>query len=235
MKAIILAGGQGTRLRPLTFAIPKPLIPVGEKPILEVIINRLKKHGFKHFILSVGYKAELIRTYFQHGRKFGIKIDYIHEEEPLGTAGSLKLIADKFAFTDKESFLLMNGDILTRLDFEKMIDFHNRRKSDLSVGTKKISQRLAFGVMDIKNGRIKGIIEKPVEHHSISSGIYIIKSSCLNYIPKNKFFTMPMLIDIVIKEGKRVLPYFIKEDWMAIEQLQHIEEINDNLKKWIRE
>ncbi|HQJ15541.1 MAG TPA: sugar phosphate nucleotidyltransferase, partial [Candidatus Omnitrophota bacterium] len=146
MRAIILAGGEGTRLRPLTFAIPKPLIPIGEKPILEIIIKRLKKFGFKKYIFSVGYKAELIRTYFRHGEKFGIQIDYIHEEEPLGTAGSLRLIADKFHFGSDESFVLMNGDILTRLDFKKMAEFHQKNRSWLTVGVKEYSHRLPFGV-----------------------------------------------------------------------------------------
>jgi len=235
MRAIILAGGEGTRLRPLTFAIPKPLIPVGEKPILEIILCRLKKFGFRDFILSVGYKAELIQTYFQHGNKFGIKIEYIYEDKPLGTAGSLKLIAGKFHFSRNEQFLLMNGDILTRLDFRKMVDFHCRNKSSLTVGVKKFSQRLPFGVIDIKNKSIKGIVEKPVDSYHISAGIYVINTACLDYIPKNRVFTMPMLINTVIKETKKVHPYFIREDWIAVEHLQHIEEINCDLKRWVKE
>jgi NDP-sugar pyrophosphorylase family protein len=235
MRAIILAGGEGTRLRPLTFAIPKPLIPVGEKPILEIIIKRLKKFGFKKYILSVGYKAELIRTYFQHGKKFRIQIDYIHEDEPLGTAGSLRLIADKFHFAHDESFLLMNGDILTRLDFKKMAKFHTKNKAWLTVGVKEYSNRLPFGVIDVKNNIIRGITEKPVETYNISTGIYMINAECLKYMPKNKPFTMPMLINAVLNDKKKVMSYFFKEDWMAVEHLQHLEEINGDLERWVKE
>ncbi|MFH1508118.1 MAG: sugar phosphate nucleotidyltransferase [Candidatus Omnitrophota bacterium] len=234
MKAVILAGGEGTRLRPLTFAIPKPLIPVGERPILEVIVKRLKKFGFRNFIFSVGYKAELIRTYFQHGRNFGVKIDYIHEDKPLGTAGSLKLAVEKFHFKKDEPFLLMNGDILTRLDFKKMARSHLKSKAVLTVGVKEYSQRLPFGSLEIKGDTIKGIIEKPVISRHISTGIYMIDPSCLKNIPRNKFFTMPMLITAVLKENMKVKPYFIKEDWLAVEHLQHLEEVNCDLERWVK-
>lgn len=235
MRAVILAGGEGTRLRPLTFAIPKPLIPVGEKPILEIIIRRLKKLGFKKYIFSVGYKAELVRTYFRHGEKFGIQIDYIHEDQPLGTAGSLRIIADKFHFASDESFMLMNGDILTRLDFQRMAEFHRKSKSWLTVGVKEYSHRLPFGVLEVKRGRIHSITEKPTETYPISTGIYMINTACLQYMPLGRPYTMPMLINAVLGEGRKVMPYFFKEDWMAVEHLQHLEEINGDLERWVKE
>jgi len=234
MKAIILAGGEGTRLRPLTFAIPKPLIPIGEKPILEIIIKRLQKFAFRHFIFSVGYKAELIRTYFGDGKKFGIKIDYIQEDKPLGTAGSLKLAAEKFFFSKNESFLLMNGDILTRLDFSNMVKQHLKDKAALTVGIKKYSQRLPFGVVTIGRAGIEGIIEKPLISHFISTGIYMVNASCFKEIPKSKFFTMPMLMNKLLADNNKPKPYFIKEDWIAVEHLKHIEEINCNLRRWVK-
>ncbi|RKY32707.1 MAG: hypothetical protein DRP74_01845 [Candidatus Omnitrophota bacterium] len=235
MKVIILAGGEGTRLRPLTFAIPKPLIPIGEKPILEIIITRLKRFGFKEFVLSVGYKAELIKTYFQQGERFGVNINYVHEDRPLGTAGSLKMISRQFRFKKEESFLLMNGDILTRLDFRRMWSTHQRNNSDLTVGIKKFIQKIPFGVMDIKEGLIQGITEKPVESYCVSAGIYMVKVSSLKYIPENKAFTMPMLINAALKKKKKVFAYPIREDWIAVEHIDHIEEINDNLERWIKE
>ena len=155
MKVLILAGGKGKRLRQLTFSIPKPLLPVGKTPILEIILSKLKSQRLTEIFIAVGYKAELIKTYFGDGSKFGVNIKYIEEEEPLGTAGPLSLLKKKFNI--KESVLVMNGDILTKLDFNKMIEFHNENDADITVGIKKHEQKTPFGVINLDGNKIKDI------------------------------------------------------------------------------
>lgn len=232
MKAVILAGGLGTRLRPLTFSIPKPLLPVGEKPILEIIITKLKKFSFKEFILAVGYKAELIETYFKDGSKFNVKISYIREEKPSGTAGPLALLKKHLKFGKEESFLLMNGDILTNLDFSKFIKFHNDGDFEVTIGAKRLKQRLSYGVMKVKNGSVEEIKEKPVTTYDVSAGIYGMKSSILNDIPRYTFFTVPQLIEKLISQNRRVGCYYIKEYWLALEQLHHVKKANTEILRW---
>ena len=165
MQAIIMAGGMGVRLRPLTFSIPKPLIPVGEKPILEMIISRLKKHGIKDIILAVGYKSDLIKAYFEDGKKFGVNITYFLEEKKLGTAGPLKIISGKEDISDP--VLVMNGDIVTELDFDKLINFHKSKKSDFTVATKKHEYKSPFGVIKTESDKVISLEEKPVIKYEI--------------------------------------------------------------------
>lgn len=233
MKAVILAGGLGTRLRPLTFSIPKPLLPVGEKPILEIIITKLKRFGFKEFIFAVGYKAELIETYFQDGSKFDVKISYIREKKPSGTAGSLALLKEQLCFIPRESFLLMNGDILTNLNFYKFIKYHKDGDFDMTIGTKKIRQKLSYGVMKVNDGYVRKIEEKPVFTYDVSAGIYIMKSSVLHDIPKRGFYTIPQLVRKLISQDKKVGCYYIKEYWLALEQFHHVEKAKLDTVKWI--
>lgn len=232
LKAIILCGGLGTRLQPLTFSIPKPLLPVGEKPILEVILTRLKGFGFREFILSVGYRAELIQTYFGDGSQFGVKIVYVREDKPLGTAGSLALVYKKIKFDEGESILLMNGDILTKLNIKNFVEYHRKNGFLITVGIKKYDQRLPFGVIEIQDNRIVGIVEKPSKKYNISAGLYLLKSSVLKEIPYNRFFTIPDLINKIISQNKKVGGYLIKEYWLAIEQIHHIEKARHEIKKW---
>lgn len=225
-----MAGGLGTRLRPLTFSIPKPLLPVGEKPILEIILSKLKQQGFKDVILSVGYKSELIKTYFQDGLKFGVKIDYFDEEKRLGTAGSLRLIKDKFHIN--EPFIVMNGDIITKLDFKKMIKYHTDKKSDLTVGIKNHKSQTPFGVIQLEDDAIKDIKEKPVLEFNISAGIYVINPDIVDSIPYNELFDMPMLIKSGIEQRKNVLGYSIKEYWLGLERLKSFDQASLQEKEW---
>jgi len=157
MKAVILAGGLGTRLRPLTYSIPKPLLPVGEKPILEIIVNRLKWFGIRQIILAVGYRRELIEVYFGDGSKFDVEIQYLREEQPLGTAGSLALVRENRLIEDHETFLVMNGDILTKLDFEALRRYHQAGGFELSVATRCFEYQLPYGVLVTEADQILSI------------------------------------------------------------------------------
>jgi NDP-sugar pyrophosphorylase family protein len=222
MKAVILAGGLGSRSRPLTFSIPKPLLPVGEKAILQIIIEQLCQAGIRDIILAIGYHAELIQAFCGDGSKFGVSVTYVREDEPLGTAGPLSLIRDRVGAD--EDFLLMNGDILTKLDFRAFVDASRRSNSDLMVGYTHHTYRSPFGVLTVADGHVKDIVEKPVQEFAVSAGIYALKGSTLAWIPDKQFFTVPDLMRKLNAEGKNVGAYFIKECWVGLESVAHFEE-----------
>jgi len=228
MKAVILAGGVGVRLRPFTFSIPKPLLPIGEKPILEIIIERLKKFGFEELILAVGYKSKMVQTYFEDGRDYGLKIRYLIEKEPRGTAGPLAMLRDGFDLRKDESVLLMNGDVLTSLDFNKMLEFHNQNNLEITVGVKNMKVQKAYGIVQLNGKTIKGIAEKPSNKQAISTGIYIVKQTALGDVPADSFFTMPNLVNKLVEGNRPVGAYMIKEFWLGMEDLRHFEDVYNN-------
>lgn len=230
MIAVIMAGGFGTRLRPLTYSIPKPLLPVGEKPILEIIIGKLKDQGIREIYIITGYRSELIQTYFGNGLKFGVRISYIQEEKPLGTAGSLVFLKNRLK--NQNPFLVMNGDILTRLNFNKMQSFHLKKKADITVGTKKHTLKLPFGILQLQDRRIMTIHEKPSFVHQISAGIYMLKSHILSLIPRETPFTMPDLLARAIARNCQVVSYPISEYWLAIEQMDQFSQALSMKRKW---
>lgn len=231
MRAVILAGGLGTRLRPLTFSIPKPLLPIGEKPILEIILGQLRESGFDEIVLAVGYRAELLRTYFGDGARFGIQINYVQEQERLGTAGPLGLVRNHVHFTEGESFLVMNGDILTALNFRDMRHYHETAGYELTVATRTFQSQLPFGTLQIDKGRIMSITEKPTVTYEINAGIYMFRASALDAIPPRTFFDMPDLINKMLVEGRQVGAYHFDDYWLAIERLEHIEQAEAYLRE----
>ncbi len=222
MKAIILAGGLGTRLRPLTFAIPKPLIPVGERPILEILIENLKAHGVADIYLAVGYRAELIQLYFQDGQRFGVNIHYSQEENRLGTAGPLRLIRDRFGLS--EPVLVINSDIITKLNFEDFYQSHLVEAADITVGIRGHEYIVPYGVVEMEERQICSIEERPKLSFNISCGIYVLSPSILDLVPDNQFFDMPDLIRLAIRNGHRTFVYQIREKWAAIESLEDLTE-----------
>tara|TARA_E500000178_G_C16852549_1_gene675847 strand:+ start:259 stop:963 length:705 start_codon:yes stop_codon:yes gene_type:complete len=221
-KAIILAGGRGTRIRPFSFVIPKPLLPVGEHPILLHLVNRLKKASINNFFVSIGYQAELVRAYFGDGSRVGVSVNYIHEHKPLGTAGPLSLM--KQEISDDEYVFLINGDIYTEVDFEKMLNFAKSTNEDIVVGCIEKTKQSPFGVLEINSGKISGIIEKPISKFHISAGIYVLKGRAIKKVPKDTFFTMPDLIKLYLKSGMIIPTYEIKEFWLGIENAENLDE-----------
>jgi NDP-sugar pyrophosphorylase family protein len=221
MKAIILAGGLGQRLRPLTFSIPKPLLPVGEKPILQIIIEQLHESSISEIVLATGYQAELIEAFCGDGSRFGVSIRYVRESEPLGTAGPLSLV--RHCFGEDEIFLLMNGDIFTGLRSADFMQAARVNGCDLTVGFTEYVYRSPFGVLQIDDGAVTGIVEKPEQQYAISAGIYAVRSSALPFIPDG-FFTMPQLIEKLSAAGKRVAAYHIREEWLGLESIVHFDE-----------
>jgi NDP-sugar pyrophosphorylase family protein len=222
MKAVILAGGLGSRSRPLTFSIPKPLLPVGEKAILQIIIEQLSAAGIREIVLALGYHAELVQAFCGDGSRFGVSVSYVKETVPLGTAGPLSLLRDRVA--SDEHFLLMNGDILTKMDFRAFVDANRKENADLMVGYTQHVYRSPFGVLTIDGGCIKDIVEKPTQEYAISAGIYALKGSTLAWVPDGEFFTVPDLIRRLNSEGKKVGAYYIKDCWVGLESIAHFEE-----------
>jgi NDP-sugar pyrophosphorylase family protein len=222
MKIIILAGGLGTRLQPYTFVIPKPLLPFGNKTLLDNLIEHVKQFNPEEIILSLGYQAELIRAYFNHNTKHNIPISFIEEDRPLGTAGSLLLAETQL--DDENPFFLMNGDIITKLDLEKMKQFHSDHKASITVAMVKHKYKSPFGVLEIKDNRLVDIIEKPEYVWPVSSGIYCINKDVLKEIPKDCYYTMPELMLANNKNGGKVCIYEISEYWRAIETKDNFED-----------
>jgi NDP-sugar pyrophosphorylase family protein len=222
VKAVLLVGGLGTRLRPLTFSIPKPLLPIGETPILQIIIERLRDAGICEIVLATGYQAELIQAFCGDGSKFGVTVGYVKEEHPLGTAGPLSLVRDRV--TADEYFILMNGDILTDIDFRKFLEFAQSRGCELTVGYTTYTYRSPFGVLTVREDRVESVVEKPSHEYVISAGIYCLKGTALQWIPDGEFFTMPDLIRRFIDDGRPIGAYPIRAAWMGLESITHFEE-----------
>jgi NDP-sugar pyrophosphorylase family protein len=221
VKAVILVGGLGTRLRPLTFSIPKPLLPVGEKPLLQIVLEQLRGFGVDEVILATGYQAELIHAFCGDGSRFGLDVSYVHEEEALGTAGPLSLVRDRVA--DGERFLLMNGDVLTRLDFSRLFDFAKDGAYELTVGYTRYVYESPFGVLSVDGDLIRGIVEKPTTEYPVSAGIYVVGSSALELVPDG-FFTMPELIVALIERARPVGAFHIDELWIGLETVARFDE-----------
>ena len=211
----LIAGGLGTRLHPLTQNTPKPLLKVGNKPILETIIRNFAKHGFTNITICINYKADLIREYFGDGKSFGVNIEYIQETMRLGTAGALSLIKNK----PTESFLVMNADLLTNVNFNHLLEFHETEKSFATMCVREYDYQVPYGVVDIKGSTILSIKEKPLYKFFVNAGIYVLSPEALDLIPENKFYDMPTLYEEVIQKKLKSVSFPIYEYWLDIGQI----------------
>jgi NDP-sugar pyrophosphorylase family protein len=212
MRAVILAGGKGTRLAPYTSVFPKPLVPIGDMPILQVVIHQLRYHGFDHITLSVGYLAALLQTFFQDGSQYGVRIDYAVESKPLGTAGPLTGVPGL-----DDTFLVMNGDILTTLDYAEFVAWHKRNGAAATVAMHKRTVKIDLGVIQLDGGnRIKGYLEKPTYHYNVSMGVYVFEPSVLRYIPAGEYFDFPDLVRRLLSNGEPVAGYPYDGYWLDI-------------------
>ncbi|EMJ65024.1 MULTISPECIES: sugar phosphate nucleotidyltransferase [Leptospira] len=200
-RAIILAGGKGTRLRPYTTVLPKPLMPIGEYPILEVIVKQLVSSGFTHITMAVNHQAQLIQAFFQNGSKWNAKIDYSLEDKPLGTMGPLKLILDL-----PSDFLVMNGDVLTDINFSAFYKAHVESKSIFTISSKKRKQLIDYGVLETDSrGLLTGFREKPAQDYEVSMGVYMVNQAALEFIPKGSVFGFDNLMLKLIEINKPIL------------------------------
>jgi NDP-sugar pyrophosphorylase family protein len=209
MRAIILAGGKGTRLAPYTTVLPKPLMPIGEMPILEIVIRQLQRHGFDDLTLAVGYLAEL---YCGDGSKFNVKLGYSREEQPLGTAGPIALVSGI-----DDSFLVMNGDLLTTIDYSAMLAYHRERKAMATIACYQRDVKIDLGVIETDaDNWVSNYIEKPTYHYSVSMGIYIFEPAVLQFIQKNQRLDLPELVLKLKAAGHPVNIYNFEGYWLDI-------------------
>lgn len=194
-RAIILAGGKGTRLKPYTISLPKPLVPVGEMPILEIIIRKLTRSGFDHITITVNHMAEIIRAFCGDGSKWGTHIDYSLEEKPLSTMGPLKLINDL-----PDNFLVMNGDVLTDLDLEQFYNTHVTEQNIFTVSAFARDQKVDYGVLEVADdNKLVNFVEKPTTRYNVSMGVYMASKKILDYIPENQLYGFDHLMLDLIK------------------------------------
>jgi len=212
MRAIILAGGKGTRLLPYTTVLPKPLMPIGDMPILEVVLRQLKAAGIDHITMAVGHLAELLRAFFNDGARFGMPIDYSVEREPLGTVGPLTLIPDL-----STTFLMMNGDVLTTLNYADLIAYHRSSGAIATIATHQREVKIDFGVIAAeKSNRLTEYVEKPSYLYQVSMGIYIFEPEVLSYLQPNEYRDFPDLIKALIADEKKVMSYPFSGYWLDI-------------------
>lgn len=208
----IMAGGLGTRLSPLTNDCPKPMLPVGDKPILEIILNNFIESGFSNFYISVNYKAEMIEEYFGDGSKKKISITYLKEKKRLGTAGSLSLLEP----LPQEPVIVMNGDLLTKVNFKQLVEFHKDSNSPATLCVREHDLQVPFGVVQVDNCKLTALEEKPVTKLFVNAGIYVLNTKAINMIPKNEYYDMTDLFTALLKEKQKPAVFPVHEYWMDI-------------------
>lgn len=211
---VIMAGGRGTRLRSLTDSCPKPLLNIGNKPLLENLVIMLAKQGYCRVYLSIHYRGEMIEEYFGDGSKWGVSIEYLKEDTPLGTAGALSLLPGTFS----EPIVVLNGDLLTRVDFTQLINFHCEHKGMATMGVKLYEYQVPYGVVQINDKQVVQLVEKPIERHFINAGIYALDPSCLKLVPHNTPFNMTDLFDRILESGGACLSFPLTEYWLDVGQ-----------------
>jgi len=230
-RAIILAGGKGTRLKPYTAVFPKPLVPVGDVPILEVIIRQLTANGFTHITIAVNHLAEIIKAFFGDGSKWGIKIDYSLEDKPLNTMGPLKLISDL-----PNNFLVMNGDVLTDLNYAELYDDHVAQENLFTISAYERQQKVDFGVLDIGNDKkLTGFREKPVYEYNVSMGVYVLNRKILDVIPDDTPYGFDELMLELIKRETPATVNVFNGYWLDIGRPEDYEIACEEASRFIPE
>jgi len=216
----VMAGGFGTRLRPLTDNCPKPMLKIGNVPILEHILNRFIENGFHQFYFSTHYLAEQIRNYFGDGSKWNVSITYIHEERPLGTGGALGLLPKDEI---KLPMVVINGDVMTKIDFGNLIDFHNERKSIATMCVMEYVHNIPFGVIDIDGYYVQSMIEKPTHKNFVNAGIYVLNSDIVDSVPLEQKIDLPTVLQGYMNQGERVSSFPIHEYWLDVGRIDDFE------------
>ncbi|TAN46815.1 MAG: CBS domain-containing protein [Rhodospirillales bacterium] len=219
---VLMAGGLGNRLRPLTEDTPKPLLKVGRKPLLETILETFRSHQFRNFYISVNYKSEMIKTHFGDGEKWKCRVRYLEENDRLGTAGALGLIPD----TTDHPLMIMNGDVLTNVDFSSLLDFHMEQKSKATMCVREFDFQVPYGVVNIEDHHIKSIAEKPVHSFFVNAGIYVIEPELLDLVPKDRPFDMPELFGLALEKGMTSVAFPIREYWTDIGRIDDFHRAN---------
>jgi len=219
---VLMVGGLGTRLKPLTEHTPKPMLEVGGKPILETIVKRFVSSGFTNITMCLGFKSNVIQDYFRDGSGFGANVDYIVEEKRMGTAGALTLLEKRL----DNPFFVMNGDLLTNIDFEKMLDFHMECNSKATMCVREYDIEVPYGVVNVANENIISIEEKPIHSFFVNAGIYLLEPDCIDLIPDNEFYDMPTLFEKLIATKEKIVSFPLQEYWLDVGRIVDYERAN---------
>ncbi len=219
---ILMAGGLGTRLQPLTYECPKPLLKVGNKPLLETIIDNFISFGFRKFFLSVNYKSEMIKSYFGDGSKWDVEINYIEENQKLGTAGALGMLPHK----PSKSIIVMNGDVLSKINFQHLLDFHHAHQAKATMCVKDYHFQFPYGVIQCDQHQLTGISEKPVQIMFVNAGIYVLEPELIELIPRNTCVDITDLFNVFISKRYNTVVFPIREYWMDVGKIEDFERVN---------
>ncbi len=222
-KVVLMVGGLGTRLRPLTDNTPKPMLKVGNKPILQTIVEKFAEYGYTNIVMCVNYKSHVIKDYFGDGSEFGVNIEYVFEEQRMGTAGALSLLKEK----PTEAFFVMNGDLLTNVNFEHLHDYHMSNSAMGTMCVREYDFQVPYGVVNIEDSKILSIEEKPVQKFFVSAGIYMLSPEILKFIPQDEFFDMPTLFEKLISEKKNAISFPLREYWLDIGRMEEYKKANE--------
>lgn len=220
--AVIMAGGEGRRLRPFTDTRPKPMMEVAGRPILERIVLHLVGYGVKRIFLSVNYLAHMIQDHFGDGNRFGCSIEYLHEAEPLGSGGALSLLPAGI----EHPLLVMNGDLVSQFDVSRMLEQHRREQAEATLAARHHQVDIPFGVLDVDGARLKRLTEKPSAHYLVNAGIYVLEPRLIKEIPSNRFYPMTDLFDGLLKQDRRVCVYRLEEDWIDVGRREDLSRAN---------
>lgn len=221
-KVVLMVGGLGTRLHPLTKDTPKPMLKVGDKPILHTIVERFASYGFVNIAMCVNYKAKTIQDYFGNGEKFGVQIEYVLEQERMGTAGALSLLTAR----PGEAFFVMNGDLLTNVNFESLLDYHQTHQAAATMCVREYDCQVPYGVANIDGNKVTSIVEKPVHKFFVSAGIYMLSPQVLDLIPNGEYYDMPTLFEKLIAQNQNTVSFPIHEYWLDIGRMNEYEQAN---------
>ena len=222
---VLMAGGLGTRLRPLTDKVPKPMLKVGSKPVLETIIENFAAQGFHRIFLCINYMGEMIREHFGDGRRWDVEIQYLEESKRLGTAGALGLLPE----LPDEPLVVMNGDLLTKVDFVRLLDFHRRQGFIATMAMREYCHQVPYGVLQLGEGyRISQLLEKPVQRHFVNAGIYILNPETLKLIPEDQYYDMTTLFDQLIAGDRPVGSFPLRDYWIDIGRLEDLEQAHND-------
>ncbi|WP_179233024.1 nucleotidyltransferase family protein [Paenibacillus rigui] len=223
---LIMAGGLGTRLRPLTAQTPKPMMSIGGKPIMEILIEHLKQEGFRDIYVAVNYRKETIKTFFEHGEAYGVNLHYIEEPERLGTAGAIRLAIEQLT----KPFLVINGDILTKANFSQFLKFHRKVQAALTIASVPYDISIPYGVIEVNQHRVTGLTEKPRIQTLINAGIYCVEPQLISFIPENQYFDMTHLIGRLLEQKVPVSSYPLHEYWLDIGKHLDYKKANNDYK-----
>ncbi|PIQ84429.1 MAG: nucleotidyltransferase [Candidatus Omnitrophica bacterium CG11_big_fil_rev_8_21_14_0_20_63_9] len=227
VRAVVMAGGRGSRLHPLTEDLPKPMLLIGGQPLLEIIIRQLRDAGIKQVKVTTCHKPEKIAEHFGDGKNFGVELSYVAEDRPMGTVGGLGLIA-----APNETTLVINGDILTQVDFRAMLVYHREHKADLTVAVRHYDVKVPYGVIECQGAAVHRLNEKPVFDFFVNAGIYLLEPSVYGFIPNGQRLDMTELIQRLLKQGRSVVSFPVREYWLDVGQHADYEEAQEQIKSW---